>query len=38
MADWLKPIIKALIQLLIKLLEHFLAIDIDGDGKTGFKS
>lgn len=37
MADWLKPIIKILVQLLIKLLEHFLQIDIDGDGSVGGK-
>lgn len=35
MADWLKPIIKVLVQLLIKLLEHFLQVDIDGNGKVG---
>ena len=37
MADWLKPIIKLVVTLLIKLLEHFIGIDIDGDGKIAEK-
>lgn len=35
MADWLKPIVRLVVKLLIQLLEHFIGIDIDGDGKTG---
>lgn len=35
MADWLKPIVKLMVSLLVKLLEHFIGIDIDGDGEIG---
>ena len=35
MADWLKQLISALVNITVKLIEKWLDTDINGDGKKG---
>ena len=35
MADWLKQLISALVGITVKLIEKWLDVDINGDGKKG---
>lgn len=35
MADWLKSLISALVGITVKLIEKWLDVDINGDGKVG---
>lgn len=36
MADWLKGLISSLVSITVKLIEKWLDVDINNDGKKGF--
>lgn len=36
MADWLKGLISSLVSITVKLIEKWLDVDINDDGKKGF--
>ena len=36
MADWLKGLITSLVAITVKLIEKWLDVDINDDGKKGF--